>query len=89
MGFLTALNMYPMLAAVVNPVLGFIAKGHMRLNMEMVKPLVEKRLRAGDRPDFINPLIKLHDDRVGFTYTTPPLLMSCLTKQSRAPTWMS
>ncbi|KAJ3578325.1 hypothetical protein NPX13_g2240 [Xylaria arbuscula] len=61
MGFLTALNMYPMLAAVVNSVLGFIAKGHMRLNMEMVKPLVEKRLQAGDRPDLINPLIKLQD----------------------------
>ncbi|KAI0427719.1 isotrichodermin C-15 hydroxylase [Xylaria sp. FL1042] len=60
MGFLTALNMYPALAAVVNPILSLIAKGHMRLHGEMVKPLVERRLRIGDRPDLINPLIELH-----------------------------
>ncbi|KAI0967161.1 isotrichodermin C-15 hydroxylase [Xylaria arbuscula] len=59
MGFLTALNMYPALAAVVNTLLSFVAKGHMRLHAEMVKPLVERRLQIGDRPDLINPLIRL------------------------------
>ncbi|KAI0114331.1 isotrichodermin C-15 hydroxylase [Nemania sp. FL0031] len=60
MGFLTALNMYPALAAIVNPLLSVVAKGHLRLHNEMVKPVVEKRIRIGDRSDLINPLIKLH-----------------------------
>ncbi|KAI0875932.1 isotrichodermin C-15 hydroxylase [Hypoxylon argillaceum] len=60
MGFLTALNTYPALAAIVNPFLSLVAKGHMRLYGEMVKPLVEDRIRIGDRPDLINPLIKLY-----------------------------
>jgi hypothetical protein len=64
MGFLTALNMYPTLAAIVNPLLSRVAKGHMRLHGEMVKPMVEDRIRIGDRPDLINPLIKLYDGQV-------------------------
>ncbi|KAK5633795.1 hypothetical protein RRF57_009509 [Xylaria bambusicola] len=74
MGFLTALNMYPILAAVVNPILAFIAKGPMRLNTEMVKPLVERRLRAGDRSDLINPLIKLHEGQPGAGSNTDELI---------------
>ncbi|KAI0508905.1 isotrichodermin C-15 hydroxylase [Xylaria bambusicola] len=74
MGFLTALNMYPVLAAVVNPILAFLAKGPMRLNTEMVKPLVERRLRAGDRPDLINPLIKLHEGQPGEDSNTDELI---------------
>ncbi|KAI3319555.1 isotrichodermin C-15 hydroxylase [Xylariaceae sp. AK1471] len=61
MGFLTAINMYPALAAIINPILSLAAKGTMHVHKEMVKPLVERRLRDGDRPDLINPLIKLHD----------------------------
>ncbi|KAI0451366.1 isotrichodermin C-15 hydroxylase [Xylaria acuta] len=60
MGFLTALNMYPTLAIVTNPLLALAAKANVRLHKEMVKPLVEKRLHVGDRPDLINPLIKLY-----------------------------
>ncbi|KAI1125518.1 isotrichodermin C-15 hydroxylase [Nemania abortiva] len=60
MGFLTALNMYPALAAIANPLLSLVAQGHMRLHRDMVKPLVERRIRSGDRPDLINPLIKLY-----------------------------
>ncbi|KAI0551224.1 isotrichodermin C-15 hydroxylase [Xylaria curta] len=60
MGFLTALNMYPTLATVINPLLGLVAQGNIRLHNEMVKPMVEKRLQVGDRPDLINPLIKLY-----------------------------
>ncbi|KAH8160454.1 hypothetical protein CIB48_g7779 [Xylaria polymorpha] len=48
------------LATIINPVLGLVAKGNIRLHKEMVKPLMEKRLQAGDRPDLINPLIKLY-----------------------------
>lgn len=59
MGFLTAVNMYPTLAALLNPVLSIAAKGPMRLHDEMVKPMVEKRLAVGDRPDLINPLVRL------------------------------
>ncbi|KAI0378844.1 isotrichodermin C-15 hydroxylase [Hypomontagnella monticulosa] len=59
MGFLTAVNMYPTLAALLNPVLSVAAKGPMRLHDEMVKPMVEKRLAVGDRPDLINPLVRL------------------------------
>lgn len=64
MGFLTALNMHPALATIINPVLGLVAKGNIRLHKEMVKPLMEKRLQAGDRPDLINPLIKLYGRQV-------------------------
>ncbi|KAI1077886.1 isotrichodermin C-15 hydroxylase [Whalleya microplaca] len=62
MGFLTALNMYPTLAAMLNPVLGFASKGMMHLHDQMVTPLVEKRVAAGDRPDLLNPLIRLYRD---------------------------
>lgn len=63
MGILTALNMYPTLAAILNPLLGYLAKGNLRLHGEMVKPLVEKRLQIGDRPDLMNPLIKLYGNQ--------------------------
>ncbi|KAI1775808.1 isotrichodermin C-15 hydroxylase [Hypoxylon cercidicola] len=59
MGFLTAINMYPTLAALLNPILGIAAKGPMRLHDELVKPMVERRLTLGDRPDLINPLVRL------------------------------
>ncbi|KAI1383740.1 isotrichodermin C-15 hydroxylase [Hypoxylon trugodes] len=63
MGFLTAINMYPALAQLLNPVLSIAAKGPMRLHDEMVKPMVEKRLKVGDRPDLINPLVRLQDGK--------------------------
>ncbi|KAI1824078.1 isotrichodermin C-15 hydroxylase [Xylaria intraflava] len=59
MGVLTVLNMYPTLSAVLNPVLGILVEGPMRLHQQMVRPLVEKRIKSGDRPDLINPLIQL------------------------------
>ncbi|KAI0005263.1 isotrichodermin C-15 hydroxylase [Xylariaceae sp. FL0662B] len=61
MGFLTAMNMYPTVSAILNPVLGFASKGMMHLHEQMVKPLVEKRLAVGERPDLINPLVRLHE----------------------------
>lgn len=64
MGILTAINMYPALAAFLNPVLGIAAKGPMRLHDDMVKPMVEKRLTMGDRPDLINPLVRLQGSEV-------------------------
>lgn len=64
LGFLTAINMYPSLAALLNPVLSIAAKGLMRLHDEMVKPMVEKRLAMGDRLDLINPLVRLQDGEV-------------------------
>lgn len=63
--YLTAINMYDTLAAVVNAVLSRAAVWGMRLTRDIVKPMMEKRLEAGDRPDLINPLIRLHDGKVG------------------------
>ncbi|KAI0173211.1 isotrichodermin C-15 hydroxylase [Hypoxylon sp. FL1284] len=59
MGFLTAINMYPTLSAVLNFFIAFAARGPMHLHDDLVKPMVAKRLEMGDRPDLINPLIRL------------------------------
>lgn len=67
MGFLTAINMYPTLAALLNPVLGIAAKGPMRLHDDLVKPMVERRLTRGDRPDLINSLVRLQGSEVSPT----------------------
>jgi len=66
MGFLTALNMYPTLASIVNSLLGIGVRATMRLHKEMVMPVVEKRIQAGHRPDLIDPLIRLHGGGVSF-----------------------
>ncbi|KAI1432887.1 isotrichodermin C-15 hydroxylase [Xylaria sp. CBS 124048] len=63
MGVLTALNMYPTLSSILNPVVAMVSKGPMRLHRDMVKPMVEKRLQTGNRPDLINPLIELQDPK--------------------------
>lgn len=86
MGILTALNMYPTLAAIMNPLLGYLAKGNLHLHGEMVKPLVEKRIQMGDRPDLMNPLIKLYGDQVSLI--PPHTILSCkLTRWLRVQTW--
>ncbi|KAI5861520.1 isotrichodermin C-15 hydroxylase [Durotheca rogersii] len=61
MGFLTAINMYPALTALLNPILGISARGLVHILNEMVKPMVEKRLAVGERPDLINPLVRLQN----------------------------
>ncbi|KAI0122835.1 isotrichodermin C-15 hydroxylase [Xylariales sp. AK1849] len=60
MKFLTAINMYPTLSTIINSLLGFGAKSTMKVHSGMAKPMIEKRIEAGDRPDLINPLIRLH-----------------------------
>lgn len=57
-GYLVAINMYPMLAAVLNPLLAKAAASPMRNQKNMVVPIVRERLQMGDRSDLINPLIQ-------------------------------
>ncbi|RYP62601.1 hypothetical protein DL771_009644 [Monosporascus sp. 5C6A] len=72
-GFLTAINMYGPLATVINAMISRPAAAMMRLNSDMARPIIEKRLEAGDRPDLINPLIRLHGGKAS------PLLFNATT----------
>ncbi|KAI0482079.1 isotrichodermin C-15 hydroxylase [Xylariaceae sp. FL0804] len=62
MSLLTAINVHPVLAAILNPFLGMLGKGSVRLHSEMVKPVMLRRLDAGNRPDLIEPLVKLYEN---------------------------
>ncbi|KAI1329518.1 isotrichodermin C-15 hydroxylase [Xylariaceae sp. FL0255] len=60
MGILTAINMWPAIASVINPIFKKLAKRMMRMNTEMVAPVMKARVKVGDRPDLINPFIQMN-----------------------------